>query len=51
MNLIVNAGGKSGRKPVDISLNESATVKDLKVTYGKIVRKSIHRLSFKFTKV
>ena len=51
MNLIVNAGGKSGRKPVDISLSESATVKDLKATYGKIVRKSIHRLSFKFTKV
>ena len=30
LNLIINAGSKSNRKPVDLTVSAGATVKDLK---------------------
>lgn len=30
LNLVINAGSKSNRKPIDVTLSKGATVKDLK---------------------
>eukprot|EP00981_Chlorochromonas_danica_P011485 scaffold4036_cov248-Ochromonas_danica.AAC.10 len=47
MNVIVVSGKGEKEKRVEVSLPKEATVNDLKIAYGKLVKKSIHRLSFK----
>lgn len=47
MNIIVVSGKADKIKKIDVSLNNEATVQDLKTAYAKLSKKSIHRLSFK----